>query len=122
MWADREKTRQVLLNVLTNAYKYSPNGGAIELHAWLDSGNPHQTWVCVRVTDRGIGMTPEQASHLYERFWRADTSGHIPGTGLGMSLVKEVMQLQGGEVEVHTEWQVGTQVTLRWPQAQGRQH
>ncbi|MEN9385238.1 MAG: hypothetical protein RL323_2381, partial [Pseudomonadota bacterium] len=121
MWADREKTRQVLLNVLTNAYKYSPNGGAIELHAWLDSGNPHQTWVCVRVTDRGIGMTPEQASHLYERFWRADTSGHIPGTGLGMSLVKEVMQLQGGEVEVHTEWQVGTQVTLRWPQAQGRQ-
>ncbi len=118
IWADREKTRQVLLNVLTNAYKYSPNGGAIELHTWRESPPLGQARVCISVVDHGMGMTPEQASHLYERFWRADTSGHIPGTGLGMSLVKEVMQLQGGSVDVHTEWQVGTRVTLRLPHAQ----
>ena len=68
--------------------------------------------VGIRVTDQGIGMTPEQLSRVFERFYRADPSGNIPGTGLGMSLVKEIMTLMGGEVELRSEPGQGTEATL----------
>jgi len=68
--------------------------------------------VGIRVTDHGIGMTPEQLNRVCERFYRADPSGNIPGTGLGMSLVKEIMSLLGGEVEIRSEFGQGTEVTL----------
>ena len=58
------------------------------------------------------GMTPEQVSRTFERFFRADTSGNIPGTGLGLCLVKEIMELQGGSVELSSEYGVGTRVVL----------
>ena len=69
----------------------------------------------LRVTDQGIGMTAEQQARVFERFYRADTSGHIPGTGLGMSLVKEIVELHGGRVEVCSQAGSGTAVTLWLP-------
>jgi signal transduction histidine kinase len=66
----------------------------------------------LRISDFGIGMTPEQVSHNFERFYRADTSGKIPGTGLGMSIVKEIMYKHGGKVEVSSRQGLGTSVTL----------
>ena len=71
--------------------------------------------VGVSVADRGIGMTAEQVSRIFERFYRADPSGNIPGTGLGMCLVKEIVELQHGRVEIQSEPQRGTVVTLWWP-------
>jgi signal transduction histidine kinase len=71
--------------------------------------------VGLRVTDQGLGMTPEQLARVFERFYRADPSGNIPGTGLGMSLVKEIVELQGGQVELQSEAGVGTAVTLWLP-------
>ncbi|MBL8346974.1 MAG: PAS domain S-box protein [Rubrivivax sp.] len=110
---DAEKTQQALTNVLSNAVKYSPQGGPIvvttrrgELH-----GRPA---LGVRISDRGIGMTPEQASRIFERFYRADPSGNIPGTGLGMCLVKEIVELHGGRVEIASDEGRGTTVTLWW--------
>jgi signal transduction histidine kinase len=69
----------------------------------------------MRVTDRGVGMTPAEQSRIFERFYRADPSGNIPGTGLGMSLVKEIMDLHGGEIEVTSAPGEGTTVTLWLP-------
>jgi signal transduction histidine kinase len=59
-----------------------------------------------------MGMTPEQVARVFERFYRADASGNIPGTGLGMSIVKEIIELHGGEVEFASVIGVGTTVTL----------
>ena len=72
----------------------------------------------VRIADQGIGMTPEQLGRVFERFYRADASGNIPGTGLGMSLVKEIVELHGGDVEVASEYGKGTTVTLWLPVAE----
>lgn len=114
---DPSKTRQALTNVLSNAFKYSPQGGEVRLRTLLrQQGGVHQ--LGIRVSDQGIGMTPEQQARLFERFYRADPSGNIPGTGLGMSLVKEIIELQGGCVEVTSEAGRGTEVTLWLPTPQ----
>lgn len=111
---DREKTQQALLNVLSNAFKYSPGGGDIELDTVLKDEGADR-FVGIRVTDHGMGMTVEQLGRIFERFWRADPSGAIPGTGLGMSLVKEITELQEGHVQVESMPQQGTAVTLWFP-------
>jgi signal transduction histidine kinase len=111
---DADKFRQALLNVLSNAYKYSPGGGAIEVHARTRKHDAvRQVGIVVR--DQGIGMTPDQCDRIFERFYRADTTGAVPGTGLGMSVVKEIVELHGGAVEVESAHGVGTAVTLWLP-------
>lgn len=110
---DHEKLQQALMNVLGNAYKYSPNGGAIELTVLREAGERGR--VGVRVKDRGIGMSPEHTARAFERFFRADTSGNIPGTGLGLSLVKEIVELHGGEVKLQSAPGEGTTVTIWLP-------
>ena len=111
---DPEKFGLALTNVLSNAYKYSAGRGDIVLglrRTDLD-GRPSVT---LEVVDQGIGMTPGQLRHLFERFWRADPSGHIPGTGLGMCLVREIMTLHGGRVDVDSQPGIGTRVSLTLP-------
>ena len=81
MHVDRSKTRQAILNVLANAYKYSPNGGPVVItmhHACAADGSPQ---VAICITDQGIGMTAQQSSRMFERFYRANRSSKIPGTG-----------------------------------------
>jgi signal transduction histidine kinase len=73
--------------------------------------------VGVEVRDRGIGMTAEQLARVSERFYRADASGSIPGTGLGMSIVKEIIELLGGRLALASEPEQGTAVTLWLPTA-----
>jgi len=116
--ADRKKLMQAVRNIVSNAYKYSPNGGEVSVS--LLQADPDQPGrLGIRVRDQGLGMTPEQVSRVFERFFRADTSGQIPGTGLGMSLVKEIIELHGGTVEVHSEVGQGTEVTLWVPVTTG---
>jgi signal transduction histidine kinase len=111
---DAEKTIRVLTNVISNAFKYSPAGGDILLDT-LDGLLRGAEAVGVRISDQGIGMSPAQCERIFERFYRADPSGNIPGTGLGMSLVKEITELHGGRVDVCSAPGAGTQVTLWWP-------
>jgi signal transduction histidine kinase len=115
---DSQKVQQATLNVLSNAYKYSPAGGAVQIEL-LESADVAGTarLVGIRITDHGIGMTPEQQARVFERFYRADTSGKILGTGLGMSIVHEVVTLHGGRVELASQPGVGTAVTLWLPAA-----
>jgi signal transduction histidine kinase len=113
--ADSGKLRQALLNILSNAYKYSPEGGPVVLSVETQNhaGPAPRTWI--HITDHGIGMTPEQLGRVCERFYRADTSGKTSGTGLGMSIVKEIIELHGGELAISSEVGFCTRVSLCLP-------
>jgi PAS domain S-box-containing protein len=111
---DRDKVAQVLNNILNNAIKYSPDGGAVSVRLWPERrGDLPGAAVCI--SDQGIGMTPEECSMIFERFYRADQSGAIPGTGLGMSIVKEIIELHNGELSVESTKGRGTAVTFWLP-------
>ncbi len=114
---DRQKIEQALLNILSNAYKYSPQGGSVQVRLHLDE-TPGTRRVGIEVQDQGMGMTPEQLVRVFERFYRADDSGNIPGTGLGMSIVKEIIELHHGEVRLASEVGQGTTVMLWLPRAE----
>ena len=119
--ADRKKLTQAVSNVLSNAYKYSPDGGTVSIEFRLAasaSGEPDEqtpSLIGIRISDHGIGMAPEQLARVCERFYRADTSGKIPGTGLGMSIVKEIVELHGGVLDLDSQIGTGTRVTLWLP-------
>jgi PAS domain S-box-containing protein len=119
--ADKAKIIQVLNNVLSNAYKYSPNGGAVTMEIITPSNAIQSSlgidadFIGIRVTDKGIGMTPEQLKHVFERFYRADTSGKILGTGLGLSIVKEIVELHHGSVTIDSVIDKGSTLTIWLP-------
>ncbi|MCF8154823.1 MAG: PAS-domain containing protein [Rhodoferax sp.] len=117
--ADGKKAQQALLNVLSNAYKYSPGGGAVHIEL-LDAPATMAAapLVGIRITDQGIGMTPAQLGRVFERFYRADSSGKFPGTGLGMSIVQEIMTLHRGKIDIQSSPGEGTTVTLWLPACQ----
>jgi signal transduction histidine kinase len=112
---DHDKLTQAVGNTLSNAYKYSPGGGAVEVGIDLKAVPNGSPRLMLTVRDHGIGMTPEQLSHVCERFYRADASGKIPGTGLGMSIVKEIIELHGGELEITSKVGAGTTITIWLP-------
>ena len=117
---DRGKLTQAIGNILSNAYKYSPAGGAVTVDL-IAPTQPQESpgdgalpaTIGIRIADHGIGMTPLQLARVCERFYRADTSGKISGTGLGMSIVKEIVELHGGNLELDSTSGAGTAVTLR---------
>lgn len=111
---DPEKMQLALSNLLSNAFKYSPQGGEVTLSGRLvdDAG---RRYAILEVRDQGIGMTREQLARAFERFYRADTTGNIPGTGLGLSLVREVAGLHNGRVELDSEFGKGTAARLWIP-------
>lgn len=108
--ADRKKATQAVLNVLSNAFKYSSLQGVVSILVEQRAGT-----VAIQITDQGIGMTPEQVRRVGERFYRADASGKVSGTGLGMSIAKEIMALHHGNLVVESEYGRGTAVTLVFP-------
>ena len=119
IFADASKLQQALGNVLGNAYQYSPRGGDVRVE-WVESGSDAgKPLVGLRISDAGIGMSEDQVQRIFERFYRGDTSGKIPGTGLGMAVVKEIVELHAGHVEVHSQPGAGTQVTLWLPATLG---
>ncbi|MFG6459006.1 sensor histidine kinase [Roseateles sp. BYS96W] len=111
LWAqvDAGKLGQALRNLLSNAYKYSPDGGPVAMRL-MPVGETH---VDIEVEDHGMGMTPQELDRVTERFYRADRSGAIPGTGLGMAIVKEIIELMGGSLLLRSEPGQGTTATLR---------
>jgi signal transduction histidine kinase len=111
---DRAKLRQALINVVGNAVKFSPAGGPIEVTCSARAMEG-QRFVAIAVRDHGIGMTGEQVSRVCERFYRVDNSGTVPGTGLGMAIVKEVTELHGGYVDIASSLGKGTSITLFLP-------
>jgi CheY-like chemotaxis protein len=89
--------RQIILNFLSNAHKYTPQGGQIEVRAELKGTN-----ICVSVKDNGIGITAEDQAKLFSRFFRANNRATLEnrGTGLGLAITRTLVEMQGGEITV----------------------
>jgi PAS domain S-box-containing protein len=110
--ADPRALDRALMNVLANAIKFSLPGGEVEL-----TGRRCSAVVEIAVTDRGIGIGPEDQSRVFERFFRASSGEEraIPGSGLGLSIVKEIVESHGGQVRLESILGEGTTVTVRLP-------
>lgn len=117
---DENKLKQALMNILSNAYKYSPEHGVVIVDTFNHNADDLSTWFGIRVSDQGIGMSQEQLTHVGEKFYRADESGTIPGTGLGMALTSEIISLHNGHMDITSQPGEGTQVTLWIPVATNR--
>lgn len=115
LMADEGKLRQVIVNVISNAYKYSPDGGPVVLEVSKQQRPESEEQLCIQIRDHGIGLTPEQVGRVCERFYRADSSGKILGTGLGMSIVKEIIELHHGQIHIDSTYGQGTSVSLMLP-------
>jgi PAS domain S-box-containing protein len=102
--ADATRLKQVLVNLLTNAIKYNRPGGTVRLEVLPDAGR-----VLIRVSDDGLGMTPEQQHHAFEPFNRAGAERDgIEGTGIGLTIVKALVEGMGGRIGVHSARGVGS--------------
>jgi signal transduction histidine kinase len=108
--ADRNRLRQVTANLLDNAIKYTPPGGQVTLTAFQEPSR-----VAIVVEDTGMGMTPEELAHVWDRLYRGDQSRSQRGLGLGLSLVKAVVQAHQGSVAVSSTLGVGSRFTLWFP-------
>jgi signal transduction histidine kinase len=115
LMADADKLRQALTNVLSNAYKYSPQGGPVDIKTSVQRLHALPAQVCIEIIDRGIGMTPAQLARICERFYRADASGKTLGTGLGMSIAKEIVELHQGKLSFESTPEQGTCVRMCLP-------
>ncbi len=115
MHSDSVKLRQCLINLLSNASKFTENGTVtLSAREELDAG---RRWVVFRVADTGIGMTEEQLGRLFRRFTQADasTTRRFGGTGLGLAITKAITDLLGGAIEVTSAPGQGTAFTIRLP-------
>jgi signal transduction histidine kinase len=110
--ADRDKLEKILLNLVFNALKFTPAGGRVELRA-----EKRGEQVVLIVADNGMGIAPGNLPRIFDRFWQGDGSSQrkYQGVGIGLSLVKELVQIQGGEVEVKSEVGKGTTFEVRLP-------
>jgi len=125
VYADRDKVKQIIFNLLTNAIKYSPSGGEIALKlaevglADLPADHPPGRWVRVAISDEGIGIAPEDLSRIWERFYRVDNTNtrRIGGTGLGLSITRALVELHGGRAWAESELGKGSRFFFTLPVA-----
>ncbi|MEB3827761.1 hybrid sensor histidine kinase/response regulator [Phormidium sp. CCY1219] len=110
-YLDEKLLRHILANLLSNAIKYSPEGGTITVSASSEEGA-----IALRVSDEGIGIPPEHLAKLFDRFERASNVGSIKGIGLGLSIVKQAVELQGGKITVESEVGKGTTFIVTLPE------
>ncbi len=109
---DRERLRQVLINLVDNAVKYSPPVDEVEVSSWSDDGR-----VCVAVRDHGPGIPREQQGLIFEKFGRASVGGGKPGTGLGLFIARSIAEAHGGSLAVRSAPGQGATFTLELPLA-----
>jgi PAS domain S-box-containing protein len=107
---DEKLLRHIFSNLLSNALKYSPGGGAVRFDVRREGAS-----TVFEVTDSGIGIPPDEVTHLFETFHRASNVGAIQGTGLGLAIVKNAVEKHGGAIEVTSALGEGTSFTVRLP-------
>jgi signal transduction histidine kinase len=113
---DRHRIQEMLLNLVTNAIKYTPKGGRVALRLQDQSDA-----VILTVQDTGIGIAPGDLPHIFDRFWRADQArsrtGERPGTGLGLAITKWIAEAHGGSITVQSRAGRGTAFSVRLPKS-----
>ena len=110
--ADPTRLMQIVTNLLSNAHKYTQEGGRIRVRAWQQDN-----MVRCAISDNGVGMTKEEQSKLFTKFFRAEAPGmeSVPGTGLGLCIVKNLVEAQGGEINVKSEIGKGSTFAFSLP-------
>ena len=112
---DAARLERVVLNLLTNAVKYSPDGGPIEVTLRADR-RPSGAWGILAVQDSGIGIPAEDLPRVFERYYRASNVGEqLRGSGLGLAGARQIVEQHGGEIGVTSEPGAGTTFTVRLP-------
>ncbi|MBN2003001.1 MAG: GAF domain-containing protein [Anaerolineae bacterium] len=116
---DRGRLLQVLTNLISNANKYTPEGGRISLRAdrWMDNNTAYVRW---SVQDTGIGMTPEELERLFTKYFRSSNAAvrSVQGTGLGLVITRSIIEMHGGQIWVESEYQKGSTFSFAIPTAQ----
>jgi PAS domain S-box-containing protein len=118
IWGDEERLRQVLTNLLGNAIKYSPDGGVIRVGGWTQTtGQNGPARVILFVADQGIGIPQDELPHIFERFYRVDSSlrRSTEGAGLGLFLTKAIVEAHGGQIWARSETGKGTTFFVALP-------
>jgi PAS domain S-box-containing protein len=112
--ADRDKLTQVVVNLLDNAIKYSPDGGDVAVCVRVEG-----LQACVRIRDQGVGIPPEALDTIFDRYTRVESGAHrrILGTGLGLPIVRQIVELHGGRVWVESELGQGSTFHVELPLA-----
>lgn len=110
VYLDRRLLKNILINLVSNATKYSPADSEVEIYA-----DTPDHYVRISVRDYGIGIPEEEQIHLFERFYRANNATNIQGTGLGLNIVQKYVTLMGGKVEFESQLDQGTTFTLFFP-------
>lgn len=110
--ADKNGIERVILNVLSNAVKYTPEQGSIKIYVGFVYNDAY-----IKVIDNGIGIPKEDLSRIFERFYRVDKarSREMGGTGLGLSIAKEIIEQNKGSIDIKSEYGKGTEVIIRIP-------
>ena len=117
VYADRNGIERVILNILTNSIKYTPEGGSIKVYVGFVYNDAY-----IKIIDNGIGIPKEDLDKIFERFYRVDTSRtrELGGTGLGLSIAKEILDQNNGMIDIKSEPGKGTEVVIRIPTKQGK--
>lgn len=110
--ADPTLLNQVFSNLLSNAVKYAPTSPKIEVRGWSEGDR-----ACVSVRDEGLGIPAEEVPRLFEKYFRAKTSAGISGTGIGLYLIKQLVEMHAGQIEVESELGQGSTFVVRLPKA-----
>jgi two-component system, OmpR family, sensor histidine kinase BaeS len=108
--ADAARVRQIATTLLANALAYTPSGGTITVRTWIDGDAAH-----LEVADTGPGVDPADQAHLFERFYRGRRTADVAGSGIGLSVAKELVEAHGGTIAVRSAPGEGTTFTVRLP-------
>jgi len=112
VYADKEGIERVVLNILTNSIKYTPDGGNIKIYVGFVYNDAY-----IKVIDNGLGIPEEDLNRIFERFYRVDKARtrQMGGTGLGLSIAKEILDKNNGTIDIKSERGKGTEVVIRIP-------
>lgn len=112
VYADKDDIQRVILNILTNSIKYTPDGGSIKIYVGFVYSDAY-----IKIIDNGIGIPEEDLNRIFERFYRVDKSRtrEMGGTGLGLSIAKEILDKNGGSIDIKSKVDKGTEVVIKIP-------
>jgi signal transduction histidine kinase len=110
MTGDPKLLRYAFSNLISNAMKYSREGGHVEI-----SGREENGFIIITVEDHGIGIPSEEVAHVRERYFRGSNVGSIPGTGIGLNIVQQIVEQHGGRLRIYSQAGSGTKIVVSLP-------